>query len=401
MKKCPFCAEKIRNDAIFCRFCKQDLPLEDKDNLNKKPAKKNIIFFLIIIIFISILGYLLTGKLNQKNNRESSDNLLPIDITDIQIEIPGKIVFSNYKGANKTDLTNPHNNSDIYSIDAKGSNKRNLTDNVGVNFFPILNSSGDSVAFISYSEGKAFLVTLDLEENKLNIIDEVFIEDFDHTFDWNPDGDRLVFYSRDRSLFTINKDGSGSKQIYESSSYDIYPQWSPDGEMILLTEILKDESNIGDYITKHSIIDLEGNEIITFTNELHSPIWSGSGNHIFFLSKSSYGELMMMNPDGSNIIVVDTDYWRRFFSSCKTSNDEVLAYIGLKKLTLVHLDDLNNKRSIILSENDSFGEFKWSPNCEWILANSSDAYSVIINIETEEIYSFIDDIRYGGFDWGN
>lgn len=42
MKKCPFCAEEIQEEAIFCRYCRRDLPQGVKKELSPSLSRDNV-----------------------------------------------------------------------------------------------------------------------------------------------------------------------------------------------------------------------------------------------------------------------------------------------------------------------------------------------------------------------
>lgn len=165
-------------------------------------------------------------------------------------------------------------NSEIYVMDADGSDPVNLTKHEAGDYEPAWSPDGTQIAFATSRDGNVEVNVVNADgSNATNLTNDPAT---DGEPDWSPDGTRIVFWSsRSTSpkggLYLMGADGSNPTLLI-SQECIFYPKWSPDGLQIAYAglcgmgggyEILAvqlDGSNLAN-LTNHSAYDM-------------SPAWS-------------------------------------------------------------------------------------------------------------------------------
>ncbi len=212
----------------------------------------------------------------------------------------GLIVFESNRGGQ----------SDIWVMEADGSNARNLTNDKIGDLFPSWSRDGKKIAWTRGGRtpsGEIWIMNLD-GSGRTRITSNGFA---DYNATWSPDGSRIIFQSPrvgGRSdLFVIGTDGTGEQQLTNDPASDIAPDWSPDGSRVAFA------SNRSGHYAVYTM-NPDGSDVQKLTEDAQEaaiPGWSPDGARILFIDGfcdiCGESDLFVVNADGSGLTqITDT-----------------------------------------------------------------------------------------------
>lgn len=141
---------------------------------------------------------------------------------------------------------------------------------------------------------------------------------------WSPDGTRIAYAStnasNDSNLFVMDSDGTNNAQLTPNPRWDGFPSWSPDGTRIAYTSDEGVGLNFGIFTiasgggTPSFVTDT------TVVNAHHD--WSPDSTRIAFHNRN---EVWLVNPDGTNLTQLTTND-RAFFGIAFSPDGTKIAF---------------------------------------------------------------------------
>lgn len=113
---------------------------------------------------------------------------------------------------------------------------------------------------------------------------------------WSPDGAKIAFSIPNQAIYIMNADGSGTKKLADSTTWDPTPRWSPDGTKITFMSESGGQKTI-------FVVAADGAGVKQLTDGSKSsyyPVWSPNSDKIVYAEvEGSASSIIMMNADGS------------------------------------------------------------------------------------------------------
>jgi WD40 repeat protein len=182
--------------------------------------------------------------------------------------------------------------SSLYLINADGSGRQRLTDDLGYELAPEFSADGSRILFVRSVRDQSSLVILDRASRRETVLPTRGVD----RAVWSPDGTRIAFV-RGGHIFVMDSDGRGETQLtFDTGDRD--PYWSPDGTRIAFTR--------GQYVF---VMNADGSLPHRISNIMRAAgPWSPDGRHLAI----------------TELRQADCSYYYYYYSSCGDTPSDLL-----------------------------------------------------------------------------
>lgn len=204
-------------------------------------------------------------------------------------------------------VTDADGDTEIYVMEADGTNRLRLTNNISDDWSPTWSPNGQLIAFASDRDGDSEIFVMSADGT--GIIQLTYNETGDYAPSWAPDGSKIVFVSdkdkgwQQSEIYMMNSDGSQQQRLTDNNNDDLAPKWSEDGRQIAFMQEVE-PNKIYQLVT----LDISQTNIpevkLPFSHEYGLiPAWSPNGLLFATANSSENGEwaIRIMNGDLNTI----------------------------------------------------------------------------------------------------
>lgn len=223
------------------------------------------------------------------------------------------------------------------AIDWSKANNVQLTEQVGIEYYPSLAPDGKSFVYAADTNGNFDIFVQRVGgKNVTNLTKDSAANDTQPSF--APDGERIAFRS-EREPKGIYVMGASGENLRRVADFGFHPSWSPDGKEIVISTFGRDQPTVratGEQFL--SIINVEtGAKRELIKLEASFPAWSPSGGRIaywFYTATLSRRDIATIPASGGEPVIVAKDFATSNWNPVWSPDGKYLYFVSNKNGSL-------------------------------------------------------------------